>query len=73
MVQEQAVVKSIVIEKIKAFLETPDAILVQTGYALVGQELTFNSGWKWRIATLEYMNPEDVEIPFPLAHKWVTD
>lgn len=54
-------------EKIKTFLETPDAILVQTGYALVGQDLTFNSGWKWRIATLEYTNPEDVEVPFPLA------
>lgn len=54
-------------EKIKTFLETPDAILVQTGYELVGQNLTFNSGWKWRIATLEYTNPEDVEVPFPLA------
>jgi len=54
-------------EKIKAFLETPDAILVQTGYALVGQELTFNAGWKWRIETVEYTNPANVVINFPLA------
>lgn len=54
-------------EKLKAFLETPDAILVQTGYALVGQNLTFNSGWKWRIATVEYTNPANVVVNFPLA------
>lgn len=54
-------------EKIKTFLETPDAILVQTGYDLVGQNLTFNLGWKWRIATVEYTNPANVVINFPLA------
>lgn len=54
-------------EKLKDFLLTPDAILVQTGYALVGENLTFNSGWKWRIATVEYTNPANVVINFPLA------
>jgi hypothetical protein len=54
-------------EKVKAFLETPDAILVQTGYELVGQNLNFETGWKWRIDAVEYTNPADVVLNFPLA------
>lgn len=54
-------------EKVKTFLETPDAILVQKTYALVGQDLTFAAGWVWRINTVEYTNPADVVLNFPLA------
>lgn len=54
-------------EKVKTFLETPDAILVQKTYALVDQDLTFAAGWVWRINTIEYTNPADVVLNFPLA------
>jgi hypothetical protein len=53
--------------KIKAFLETPDIILIQNGYNLAGQNLTFLAGWEWRIETVVYTNPANVVVNFPFA------
>ncbi|MBF05032.1 MAG: hypothetical protein CMP76_17280 [Flavobacterium sp.] len=44
-----------------------NSILVQTGFSLVGQNLTCNPNWVWKILGTEYTNASSVVINFPYA------
>jgi hypothetical protein len=44
-----------------------DGIVVSTGLVLVGQDITLNANWQWIINTVDYSNPYDVVLNFPLA------
>jgi hypothetical protein len=44
-----------------------DGVVVSTGSSILGQDVTYNAFWQWIIDTIDYTNPEDVVINFPLA------
>jgi hypothetical protein len=44
-----------------------DGIVVSTGSSISGQDVTYNAFWQWIIDTIDYTNPVDVVINFPLA------
>lgn len=45
----------------------PDIIINQTGSFVIGQDVTYNAGWRWRISKIEYTNTVANTINFPLA------
>jgi len=44
-----------------------DSIVVSTGFAISGQDVTYNAYWQWIIDTIDYTNPVDVVLNFPYA------
>jgi hypothetical protein len=44
-----------------------NSVIEQTGFALLDQDLTINSGWNWRILGVLYTNPSNVVISIPFA------
>lgn len=46
---------------------TGNALQVETGFTLVGQDLTINSGWIWNILGVSYSNSSSVVITIPFA------
>lgn len=44
-----------------------DGIVVSTGFVVVDQDITLNPFWEWIIDTIDYTNPSEVTMNFPLA------
>lgn len=44
-----------------------DGIVVSTGSAVSGNDITYNAFWQWIIDTIDYTNPVDVVMTFPFA------
>jgi lysophospholipase L1-like esterase len=52
---------------LEAKIDNVDQLVLETGFSLVGQNLTMNTGWQWLINGIPYTNPADVVINIPFA------
>jgi hypothetical protein len=52
---------------LEAKIDNVDKLVSETGFSLVGQNLTMNTGWQWLINGVPYTNPADVIINIPFA------
>jgi hypothetical protein len=52
---------------LEAKIDRADQLISETGFVLVDQNLTMNTGWEWLINDVNYSNPQDVVINIPFA------
>ena len=52
---------------LEAKIDNKSYLKIETGFALVGQDLTLNADWEWIINNIDYTNPSSVVINIPFA------